>query len=91
LISPILYQFVTIFQNHASSPLKILSDDVDPKPILDFEGYSKTISNMVLGSHPKFSVGIYGEWGTGKTTLMRLIQDKLPGDQVLTVWFNAWR
>lgn len=75
-----------------SHPLKILVDDIEPKPILDFEAYSETISNIVKGSHPKFSVGIYGEWGSGKTTLMRLIQEKLrTNDQILTVWFNAWR
>jgi ATPase subunit of ABC transporter with duplicated ATPase domains len=32
---------------------------------------------MVIGSKPKFSIGIYGKWGTGKTTLMRMIEKKL--------------
>ena len=35
---------------------------------------------MIKGSTPKFSVGIYGEWGTGKTTLMRIIEEKLKSD-----------
>jgi hypothetical protein len=47
---------------------------------------------MVQGSKPKFSVGIYGDWGTGKTTLMRLVQKRLQNQEnILTVWFNAWR
>jgi predicted KAP-like P-loop ATPase len=47
---------------------------------------------MVRGSKPKFSIGIYGEWGTGKTTLMKMIYNELESDEnVLTVWFNAWR
>lgn len=29
------------------------------------------------GSDQKFSIGIYGEWGTGKTTLMRLVERKV--------------
>ena len=32
---------------------------------------------MIYGSKQKFSVGIYGQWGTGKTTLMKMIQKGL--------------
>src|SRR5215212_275359 len=71
----------------------IITDDVAFHPILDFEAYSDTIVKMITQSHPKFSIGIYGEWGTGKTTLMRVVEDKLKNneDNILTVWFNAWR
>jgi predicted KAP-like P-loop ATPase len=35
---------------------------------------------------------VFGEWGTGKTSLMRLIERMLvDNDDVVTVWFNAWR
>ena len=44
-----------------------------------------------MGSKPRFSVGIYGEWGTGKTTLMRVIEKKLANNEnILTIWY-AWR
>jgi predicted KAP-like P-loop ATPase len=72
--------------------VKILTEDIEINPILNFKDYADTIVNMIKGSTPKFSVGIYGEWGTGKTTLMRIIEEKLKSDnKVLTVWFNAWR
>ena len=35
---------------------------------------SKTLSNIIINSPPKFTVGIYGGWGTGKTSLMKMIQ-----------------
>jgi hypothetical protein len=50
----------------------IITDDVTFDPILDFEAYSNTIVKMITQSHPKFSIGIYDEWGTGKTTLMKV-------------------
>jgi hypothetical protein len=49
---------------------------------------------MVKGSEPNFSIGIYGEWGTGKTTLMKSIENVLKSDKdnnILTIWFNAWK
>jgi predicted KAP-like P-loop ATPase len=70
---------------------KILTDDPDEDPILDSKPYGTTIAKIVLESFPKFSIGIYGEWGTGKTTLMKLIEKEVQVDHVLTIWFNAWR
>jgi predicted KAP-like P-loop ATPase len=73
----------------------IITDDVASQSILDFEPYSNTIVKMIKNSRPKFSIGIYGEWDSGKTTLMRVIEDKLNQNNnnkdILTVWLNAWR
>lgn len=45
--------------------------------------------------YPNFSIGIYGDWGTGKTTLMRFIYDQLKeynkNNTLIPVWFNAWK
>lgn len=63
----------------------------------DFDSYSKTFANLIRYSEPHFTLGIYGEWGTGKTTLMKKIQKELlnhndPQNQkIVPVWFNAWR
>lgn len=75
-----------------SPKAKILTDDIEPLPILDFEKYSNTIVQLIKDSDPRFSIGIYGEWGSGKTTLMKSIENKVTGDKdIMTVWFNAWR
>jgi hypothetical protein len=47
-----------------SNPLPTISiptDDIEDDPILDFEKYANTIVKMVMGSKPRFSVGIYRE------------------------------
>lgn len=63
---------------------------------LDFQDYSKNLSNIIRETTPpQFAVGIFGKWGSGKTTLMKMIKQKLDEDnnrdKILTVWFDAWR
>lgn len=71
----------------------IVTDIEEDEPIFGFDHYAEAIAGIITSSEPSFTIGIYGEWGTGKTTLMKLIQHKLGNDkdELLTVWFNAWR
>ena len=61
------------------------------KLVLDFPRYVKTLSDMIEKSTPKFNVGIFGGWGTGKTTLMLNIENALKNNNTGTLQFNAWR
>lgn len=81
-----------------SEPQTILIDDVESDPTMDFQSLSVTIANIIKDSIPHFTIGIYGEWGTGKTTLMRTIEKNLVSAEVpktdqkiLPIWFNAWQ
>jgi hypothetical protein len=35
-------------------------------------------------------LGIYGAWGTGKTSVMRTLIDELEAPERLMLWFDAW-
>lgn len=71
---------------------KLFIDDPELDKIsLDFPNYVDTIAGLILHSYPKYTVGIFGGWGTGKTTLMKNIEDKLSENDCYTVQFNAWR
>lgn len=71
---------------------RVLLDDPAAKPALGFSGYADSLAEVVLHSDAQFAIGIFGEWGSGKTTLMRALEDRLKADpMVVTVWFNAWR
>lgn len=37
-----------------------------------------------------FTLSIDGNWGSGKTHLMKIIEDKLNNDDFPTIWFNPW-
>lgn len=71
---------------------QILIDDPAVDPRLGFREYADAFAEIVCGSPPRFAVGIFGSWGSGKTTLMKAIQARIEGrDDVIPVWFNAWR
>jgi KAP family P-loop domain len=71
----------------------ILLDDAAVKPKLGFDVYADALAQIVAFSPPQFAVGIFGDWGSGKTTLMRAIEARIARypDTMLPVRFNAWR
>lgn len=78
--------------------LRLLSDqpitenDEAERDCLGFHTYARVLTGAALSTTGPFTIGIFGEWGTGKTSLMRLMVKQLHGNRdVVTVWFNAWR
>jgi hypothetical protein len=69
---------------------KILLDTPSDAPELGFKEIASALAAIIGESDPRFAIGIFGGWGSGKTTLMRTIERKLDPDMV-PVWFNAWR
>ena len=64
----------------------------DAEDGLGFQAYANVLAKAALGTPGPFTIGVFGEWGTGKTSLMRLTQAALEENgTVATVWFNAWR
>ena len=46
---------------------------------------------MIEQSDPQFAIGIFGGWGSGKTTLMQAIERELDPTRIVAVRFSAWR
>lgn len=83
--------------------MKLISDlPVDSsKDGLGFVDYGNALADAVDNTDGPLTVGVYGEWGSGKSSLMKMIEERLltkvtnrDGEdkpRVATVWFNAWR
>jgi Cdc6-like AAA superfamily ATPase len=73
--------------------IKIITDEISPEySVLDFNEHSQLLARIIENSDARFTVGIFGDWGTGKTTLMRMILKELSKNKkILPVWFDAWR
>ncbi len=71
---------------------RILLDSPTASPALGYVQTSRALATIIKQSEPRFAVGIFGGWGSGKTTLMQAIRDALAAEQGLVVAdFNAWR
>jgi GTPase SAR1 family protein len=72
---------------------KIIVDTPTTKG-LGFQDYAEALVNIILDSGSPFTIGILGDWGVGKTSLMQTMCAKLREQSdkgVIPVWFNAWR
>ncbi|HLB69908.1 MAG TPA: pentapeptide repeat-containing protein [Candidatus Methanoperedens sp.] len=63
---------------------------------LNFEAYADALSESILSkdNDKALVIGIFGKWGSGKTTLMKTIEKKIIFERnhdFKTIWFNAWK
>ncbi len=70
------------------NPIRSISEDR-----FDFKDYAQILANIIIETEKlPFVIGIFGEWGTGKTSMMWMIHDILKDRSDLrSVWFNPWK
>lgn len=57
---------------------------------LDREKYANVLTTIVQNYAEGFVLALNGEWGTGKTTFVRMWQASLEKSTYKTIYFNAW-
>jgi hypothetical protein len=76
----------------ASISCRILLDSPTATPVLGYRQIGQALAAIIKQSEPRFAIGIFGGWGSGKTTLMHAIRGDLVAEQGIVVAdFNAWR
>ena len=70
-----------------------MADTPSEDPRLGFEAYAAALAAAIRGGEPaQFTIGIYGAWGSGKSSLLNAIDAHFVGDEdVIAVRFDAWR
>ncbi len=64
---------------------------------LNFSHYADVLAEVVLAADTPITIGVFGPWGSGKTSLMRLVAEQLVNRRTAghrwarVVWFNAWQ
>ncbi|MGA1840690.1 MAG: SUMF1/EgtB/PvdO family nonheme iron enzyme [bacterium] len=79
---------------------KLLSDEpileYERSDDLEYEHAAGVLARAALFTDCPITIGIYGNWGTGKTSLMRLMKEIVEKEgrgenAAVAVWFNAWQ
>lgn len=73
-----------------TTPTYIVNDQPTDKDALDFMPYVETLADIVQTGNTPLTIGVFGTWGSGKTSLMRMVRKSLP-KKFTTVWFDAWK
>jgi len=73
--------------------LEIFGDSPTIEDGLGFDEYADILLGMIgnFDTRSPLTIGIHVRWGSGKTSLMRMVEAKFEDDKkVKTIWFNAW-
>lgn len=76
--------------------IKVSGDFYTTEDGFGYDKYANTILKMIIEDDfpTPFTFGIFGEWGSGKTSLMRMVEKSVTDNYpeiLVPVWFNPWR
>jgi hypothetical protein len=72
--------------------LYLLDDNPTSEDNLGFAATADVIVKAIKNaSRRPLTIGVFGGWGSGKTSLMQMVEASLKRDRIKTVWFNAWK
>ena len=50
-----------------------------------------TLKDIVLKSPQSFTIGLYGDWGTGKSTIVTSLKKELLNEEIPLILFDVWK
>lgn len=89
-LSPELAHKITEISSRPKA--NILSDQPAINDALGFEALVRTLSDVILSESTQtpITIGIDGEWGTGKTSILKMIEAQARMLEFPCIWLNAW-
>lgn len=78
-----------------SLKLKLPEPDVSSEQpwqddVLDRKQIAERLTNLIENQRAPFSISIHGNWGTGKTFLLKRWRNELENQKFRAIYFNAW-
>lgn len=68
------------------------SDNETDVDLLQFKYLASSVTRIIRAKHLlPTTIGVFGDWGSGKSSLLKMVQKDLAQDQgVMTISFNGW-
>lgn len=74
------------------APFLVDEPDSLGKDAFGHTDYADALNSIVTDEKPPRTVGLFGPWGVGKSTIIGALQKELEGNQeIAIVYFDAWR
>jgi hypothetical protein len=87
--SSVLEKFI-IFKDQ---PL-FAGDEGSNHDAFNHEAFAETILKLLTRNTPPLSIGLFGSWGIGKSTIINILRRKIRetrSDTLKDIYFNAWK
>ncbi len=70
-----------------------LTDEAAEKDLFGIQEYIDGLAAFIKSCNTPMTISIQGAWGTGKTSIMQIINNTLKqGEQTTySIWFNTWQ
>ncbi len=83
---------------NTDSKTYIVNDQPTERDALDFTPYVETLADIIQTGNTPLTIGVFGGWGSGKTSLMRMVKNGIPDSDYkglpkdfTVAWFDAWK
>lgn len=78
--------------NQTAPLIDILNDQPTAKDTLNVQSLVLTIANIILSKNTQtpITIGIHGKWGTGKTSVLKMIEEQAGDLKFPCIWLSAW-
>ena len=70
------------------------ADTPTTNDLLGYKRFTEPIVRRIInatGKSTPLTIGVYGEWGSGKTSFLKMIDEALQNQDIHPIWFNAWK
>ncbi len=71
-----------------------LTDYATSNDLLNYDDFQDALHDVITTADTPLTVGVFGPWGSGKTSLMRMLREQIEDEKLdsqRTVWFTAWK
>lgn len=72
-------------------PDRPLGPDEEENIRFGHKDIARTIFSLIDGAEPPITLGLYGRWGVGKTTVASLVKDMAGKNEMECLFFDSWK